>query len=133
VAEANRAALGATAYEMLGGEAALRRLCARFYEIMNENPGAAGIRAMHNADLSMVTEKLTGFLRAWLGGPRDYFLSGERPCIMGLHRALPIGEDERDQWLGCMRQAMRETDVPEDLHEPLASAFARMADAMRSR
>ncbi len=133
MADVSRADLGATAFSLLGGEEPLRRLCARFYQIMNESPDAAGIRSMHSADLTAVTEKLTGFLSAWLGGPRDYFTSGAPPCIMSLHRALPIGAAERDQWLACMNQAMAETDVPAALKAPLAQAFARMADAMRSR
>ncbi len=133
MAEASQAERRVTPFSMLGGEEILHRLCTRFYEIMNTTPDAAGIRAMHGADLAIVTEKLTGFLRAWLGGPRDYFASGDRPCIMGLHRALPIGAAERDQWLACMNQAMAETDVPKDLRPKLAAAFARLADAMRSR
>jgi hemoglobin len=133
VGNASRADLGATPFSLLGGEEPLRRLCARFYAIMSENPDFAGIRAMHGADLTIVTERLTGFLRAWLGGPRDYFAAGDRPCIMSLHRALPIGAAERDQWLACMDQALAETDAPVALKAPLAQAFARMADAMRSR
>jgi hemoglobin len=36
-----------TPYQQIGGEDAVRRLADRFYEIMDGDPAAAGIRAMH--------------------------------------------------------------------------------------
>ncbi len=122
-----------TPYEQLGGEPVVAALAQRFYQIMAERPEASGIRAMHADDLSKVTGSLTEFLRGWLGGPRDWFMRGDRPCIMSLHRRLPIGEAERDQWLACMAQAADETVERAELRPLLMDAFARMAEAMRSR
>lgn len=122
-----------TPFDMVGGREALQRLASRFYEIMSERPEAAGIRAMHAGDLMRVTESLAEFLMGWMGGPRDWFERSDRPCIMGLHRALPIGESERDQWLACMRLAMADTILSDELRAELEPAFFRIADAMRSR
>mgnify|MGYP000060577507 CR=1 FL=1 len=80
-----------TPYELLGGDEGLRRLTKRFYEIMAERSDAATIRGMHAGDLAPVTESLFGFLRGWTGGPRDWFTREDAPCIMSLHRRLPIG------------------------------------------
>lgn len=121
-----------SAFERIGGRDGLGRLAKRFYEIMAQRPDAAGIRAMHRADLGPITESLTDFLMSWIGGPRDWFMRPGRPCIMSLHRALPIGESERDQWLACMKQALDETVSDVDLREELGPAFFRIADAMRS-
>ena len=41
------APIEATVYELIGGEPVVRRLADRFYEIMDSDPGASGIRAMH--------------------------------------------------------------------------------------
>ena len=38
-------------YQILGGEAVLRGLVLRFYELMNTLPEARGIRKLHGADL----------------------------------------------------------------------------------
>lgn len=122
-----------SAFERIGGREGLKRLAARFYEIMDSSPPAAGIRAMHETDLEPVTESLTDFLMGWIGGPRDWFMREGRPCIMSLHRALPIGEGERDQWLACMKQAMAETISDVELRGELEVAFFRTANAMRSR
>lgn len=122
-----------TPYDMLGGEPGVRALSARFYAIMSETPEAAPIRAMHDADLAPIIDKLTGFLSGWLGGPRDYFEAPDAPCIMSLHRRLPIGPGERDQWMTCMRRALAETDLDPSMREKLDQAFTRTAEAMRSR
>ena len=122
-----------SAFERIGGRDGMLRLATRFYGIMSERPDAAGIRAMHRADLAPITESLADFLMGWIGGPRDWFMRPGRPCIMSLHRALPIGEGERDQWLACMSQALEETVVDVELRGELEAAFFRTANAMRSR
>ncbi len=123
----------ASPYALIGGDEPIRRLAARFYQIMTERPDVAGIRAMHADDLTVVTEQLADFLRGWMGGPRDWFMREDRPCIMSLHRSLSFGPDETRQWLVCMNQAMEETGVPLDVAAQLRTAFARLAGAMRSR
>jgi hemoglobin len=120
-------------YLLIGGDEPIRRLAFRFYAIMAERPDAAGIRTMHADDLTVVSEQLADFLRGWMGGPRDWFLKPDRPCIMSLHRAMPIGACEASQWLTCMNQAMVDTGVPPDVASQLRAAFARLAGNMRSR
>ncbi len=122
-----------TPYELLGGDDGVRRLATRFYEIMAARPEAAAVRGMHDDDLTPITDNLYGFLRGWTGGPRDWFEREDAPCIMSLHRRLPIGETERDQWLDCMNSAIDETVGSAEMRDQLRSAFTRMAGAMRSR
>jgi len=123
--------LQATPYDRIGGDAVIEALAARFYEIVATDPCASGLRAMHTGELRDAAGRLALFLRAWTGGPRDYF-GGQGPCVMALHRALPIGPQERDQWMSCMRRALTETiSDPADRAE-LQQAFFRMADAMRT-
>ena len=51
-----------TPYEIIGGEETVRRLVARFYELMDTLPEAYEIRIMHTKDLSSATDKLFKFL-----------------------------------------------------------------------
>ncbi len=122
-----------TPYDLIGGAEAVRRLADRFYDIMDEEHAAAGIRGMHAQDLGQIKERLFEFMSGWLGGPQDYFQRADRPCIRSAHRPYAIGTDERDQWLMCMNRAMVETDVPEPVRKLLDQAFFRMADMLRSR
>src|SRR5579872_530136 len=95
-----------TPYDLIGGEAMVRRLADRFYEIMDTDPGAARIRAMHAKDLAQIRQLLFEFLSGWLGGPPLYSQRSEHRCIMSAHRPYAIGEAERDEWMMCMRRAM---------------------------
>ncbi|MDO9206093.1 MAG: hemoglobin-like protein, partial [Methylotenera sp.] len=51
-----------TFFDLLGGEAGgtenIRKLVETFYDIMDSDPKAAPIRAMHQADLTSAREKL---------------------------------------------------------------------------
>ena len=60
-------------YELIGGGPVVRQVVERFYDIMDADPAAAGIRAMHAGDLGPMRERLFEFLSAWLGGPTTYF------------------------------------------------------------
>lgn len=122
-----------TPYDMLGQARGVRRLCERFYAIMDEDARVSTLRAMHADDLGPMTEKLASFLNAWLGGPRDYFARADAPCMMSLHRKLPIGAEESGQWLYCMERALEECGASETVRAMIEPAFARMAEAMRSR
>ncbi len=121
-----------TPYELIGGEVTVRRLADRFYDILDTDPRAARIRAMHGRDLAPIRQLLFEFLSGWLGGPPLYFKRPEHRCIMSAHRAYAIGAVERDEWMICMRRAMDECGLPADMRALLDEAFLRMADLFRN-
>jgi hemoglobin len=123
----------ATPYDLIGGEPMVRRIVGRFYDIMDSEPEAAAIRAMHASDLAPMRERLFEFLSGWLGGPPLYFLRSDRQCIVSAHRLFAIGVAERDQWLICMRRAMDDCAVPAEIRALLDQAFFKIADAFRNR
>lgn len=45
-------------YEAIGGDAVVQRIVARFYDVMDTDPAAATVRAMHPPDLSVSRERL---------------------------------------------------------------------------
>ena len=120
-------------YELLGGDAKVRELVTRFYDMMDSEPGFAGIRRLHKADLSPAREKLYLFLSGWLGGPQLYTERFGHPMLRARHLPFSIGVRERDQWLACMERAMKDTGVKEDLQAQLAQAFFKTADHLRNR
>jgi hemoglobin len=115
-------------YDLIGGEAGVRALVDRFYDIMDTDPAASAIRGLHGADLGPMRQKLFEFMSGWLGGPRLY-----SSCIMSAHRPYTIGTAERDQWLACMRRALEETGATPAVQKMLERPLFVMADAMRSR
>lgn len=122
-----------TLYEAVGGEAGVRRLVARFYAIMDSEPRAAGIRAMHQADLATAQDKLFMFLSGWMGGPPLYVERYGHPMLRARHLPFSIGEDERDQWVYCMVRAMHDVGLEEKLMLQIGNALWDIADFMRNR
>ena len=120
-------------YELLGGAAAVRALVERFYDLIDRDPAYAVIRRLHGADLAGTRDKLYWYLSGWLGGPDLYVERFGHPRLRARHLPFSIGIPERDAWLACMEQAMRETRVPDALREALAGAFFKTADWMRNR
>jgi hemoglobin len=123
----------ATPYALLGGDAAVRALVERFYDLMDLEPGYAGLRALHAPDLALAREKLYLFLSGWLGGPSLYIERYGHPRLRARHLPFPIGVRERDQWLACMEQAMAEQGLDDALRLRLKEAFFQTADWMRNR
>jgi hemoglobin len=122
-----------SAFDALGGEAALRTLVDRFYDLMELEPAYAGIRALHPSTLDGSRDKLHWFLCGWTGGPDLYVQRFGHPRLRARHLPFAIGIAERDQWMACMGQAMAECGVDEALHERLAAVFFNTADWMRNR
>ena len=122
-----------THYERIGGEAKVRALVQRFYQLMDELPEAYGIRKLHAQDLQGATDKLFKFLSGWMGGPQLYVEQYGHPMLRARHLPFGIATAERDQWLLCMNQALE--DVVEDaaLRRELSASFAKVADHMRNR
>ena len=60
-------------FARIGGTEGVRAVVERFYDLMQDDPRYAALRAMHAEDLFPVRVSLTQFLSAWLGGPRDWF------------------------------------------------------------
>jgi hemoglobin len=122
-----------TPFERLGGEAAVRALVDRFYDLMDLEPGYAGLRAMHPTSLDGSRDKLFWFLCGWLGGPDHFVQRFGHPRLRARHLPFAIGIAERDQWVACMQQAMHELDVDAGLQQELAKAFMGTADWMRNQ
>jgi hemoglobin len=123
----------ATPYALLGGDAAVRGLVDRFYDLMDKVPEYYGIRKLHPQDLAGSRDKLYMFLSGWLGGPGLYVEKFGHPMLRARHLPFSIGVEERDAWLACMLQAMEDTGVEENLRASLLRAFFGTADWMRNR
>lgn len=123
----------ATPYERMGGEPAVRRLVARFYELMDTLPEAYAIRKLHQPDLSSAEQKLFLYLTGWLGGPQLYVEKYGHPRLRSRHLPFPIASNEAEQWMLCMRQAMAEVISDEALRAALDKALNDLAYFMRNR
>ncbi len=122
-----------SAFDWIGGEAAIRRLVDRFYDLMDLEPGYLELRTVHGSTLADARDKLFWFLCGWMGGPQHYIERFGHPRLKARHMPFKIGILERDQWLACMDQAMGEVQVDADLRARLRESFFQTADWMRNQ
>ena len=109
--------MGDASYRAAGGEAGIRKLVDDFYDAMDRLPEASIIRAMHPEDLTPSRDKLARFLCGWLGGPKLYAEKYGSINIPQAHRRFEIGPNERDAWLSCMAEALKD--------QPYAAGFKK--------
>ena len=117
-----------TPYEALGGAPAVRRLVDRFYQLMDELPEAYTVRRIHPESLTGSADSLFDFLSGWFGGPPLYSQKKGHPRLRMRHHPYAIGTVERDEWMLCMTEALREQVADIALREALVQTFAAMAD-----
>ena len=122
-----------TPYEQIGGDAGVRALVERFYDLMDSSPEAATIRRLHAASLKASREKLYLYLTGWTGGPPVYVERFGHPRLRARHLPFHISSRERDEWLWCMDRALDEHDMPAPLREDLRGKLHALADHMRNQ
>jgi hemoglobin len=120
-------------YELVGGEAGLRALVERFYDLIDSAPEAVQIRALHPKSLKQSREKFFMFLSGWTGGPQLYVEKYGHPRLRMRHMPFAIGSTERDQWVWCMNKALDESQFDPHAVEYLKKHLAETADFLRNR
>ena len=120
-------------YQWIGGADAVHALVERFYDLMEIEPAYGELRALHPDSTAGSREKLFAFLSGWMGGPDLYVQQHGHPRLRARHLSYSIGVLERNQWLACMAQALREREVDPLLATRLEASFANTADWMRNR
>jgi hemoglobin len=122
-----------TPFEQLGGDAGVRQLVDRFYDLVDSAPEAATIRTLHAKSLKASRDKLHLYLMMWTGGPQTYVEKNGHPRLRARHLPFAISSRERDEWLGCMDRALDEQPMPDELREQLREKLHALADHMRNR
>ena len=130
---AEHVSVDTTPFEHIGGEAQVRALVDRFYDLMDLDERFAHLRSLHPNVLDGSRDKLFWFLCGWLGGPNHYIERFGHPRLRARHLPYPIGIAERDAWMACMMRAMGETGTDPALAEKLTESFFGTADWMRNQ
>lgn len=133
-ASASPSAAPASPFERIGGHPVLRAITDRFYDLMEQDPAYAELRAMHAQDLSFMRQSLPLFLAGWAGGPRDWFEANPGKCMMSAHAGYAIDAQTAEQWAHAMNRAIAESEVADrEIAEAMAEVLTRMARGMARR
>ena len=121
----------ATPFERIGGLDVLREITQRFYDLMEQDPAYAELRAMHAPDLTEMRRALPLFLAGWSGGPRTWWEENPGKCMMSAHKGIAISAAVAEQWADAMTRAIADADLPHaDLSAEMTELLARMARSM---
>ncbi|MDQ6650321.1 MAG: globin [Actinomycetota bacterium] len=118
-------------YDAFGGEETFRRLVARFYEGVGDDPV---LRPLYpDDDLTAAEEHLRLFLIQYWGGPRTYGETRGHPRLRMRHAPFDIGPAERDAWLRHMRTAVDSLGLPPAAEAPLWDYLVSAAYSLVNR
>lgn len=109
----------------------LQAITERFYDLMEQDPAYAELRAMHAPDLTEMRASLPLFLAGWAGGPRDWFEANPGKCMMSAHGGFAINRATAGQWAEAMTRAIAESDLADrQIGNAMADVLTRMAKGM---
>lgn len=99
-------------YDLIGGADAVRRLVQAFYPKVLAHPE---LRPLFPTDINPVMEKQYMFLTQFFGGPQLYTEQQGHPMMRARHLPFEINETRANAWLSCMKEALTEINISEQL------------------
>jgi hemoglobin len=125
----------AAPFDMMGGEAVVRKIAARFYDLMDETePALAKLHPLdeHGKVSQRSRDGFTLFFIEWLGGPAVYTPIKGHPRLRMRHANVAVDIAMRDAWMRCMSKALTEANLPPDVQAFLEMRLSEVADFMRN-
>lgn len=103
-------------YEHMGGAPVLRKVVEAFYPKVQAHPL---LGPLFPEDILPVMEKQILFLTQFFGGPSLYSDQYGHPMMRARHMPFPITRERADAWLACMKEALEEAGLDEQLRRVL--------------
>jgi hemoglobin len=119
-----------TLFEAAGGEETFRRIGARFYAGVADDPL---LRPLYPEHLEESERHLALFLMQYFGGPSTYSQQRGHPRLRMRHLPFAIGQAERDAWVRHMTAAVVAEGLPDSLSAALLDYFDRAATFLMNR
>ncbi|AJY73786.1 globin [Paenibacillus beijingensis] len=99
-------------YELIGGAPTIRKIVESFYPKVQRDEL---IGPLFKGDITAVMEKQYQFLTQFFGGPALYSDQHGHPMMRARHLPFPITPERAEAWLGCMRSALVDIGMPDEL------------------
>jgi len=126
---------GATPFELVGGEDAVRALAEAFYDAMDAHePTLAKLHELdeHGRVSRRSRDRFAQFLIEWLGGPAAFSSEHGHPRLRMRHGKFPVDVAMRDAWIRAMQRALDARGVEGEVRAFLDERFAHVADFLRN-
>jgi len=119
-----------TPYEAIGGEETVKLIANRFYDIMEQDPMAEELLAIHPQPMDRIRHVFFLYLTMWLGGPNEFEKQFGHPRLRARHLGFAVTPALKRQWMYCMRKAMLQSVHDIALAEKLLEALDQLAEHM---
>ncbi|MBX3356696.1 MAG: hypothetical protein KF724_13455 [Phycisphaeraceae bacterium] len=115
-----------TIYMQLGEEA-FWRIARAFYARIEAHPR---LRPMFPTDLTEPIRNQAEFLMQYFGGPHTYSARKGHPRLRLRHMPYRIDLQARNDWVECMRGALADAQIPDDINAAMMRYFENTATFM---
>ncbi len=118
-----------TMHDRIGGEAVVRALVERFYDLVETLPQGAQILRLHfrGHGMAHVRAEQLDFLNGFLGGQRHYAERHGHMNLRQIHAHVPIRPDNAEDWLSCMDRALGDTGIANPMRQEIQATLTRAA------
>ena len=113
-------------YTRIGVER-LNKLVDSFYDLVFASPV---ISHLFQNEKTEIATKQKAFLTQFLGGPQVYTEAYGHPRMRMRHLPHAITQEAAAEWLRCMKAAIEQQDLEEDLKVALYNCFPQIAAHM---
>lgn len=116
-------------YELVGGEAGVRKLVEAFYDIVESEPDGHALHLLHLRGHGVAHSRIEqfNFLSGFFGGPKLYAQKWGHSNVREMHEHVEIDRAAKDAWLRCMVTAIDRVGLPADAKARLMAPFTRVA------
>ena len=115
-----------TIYEHLGDDK-LQELVKIFYDKVYAHKT---LKELFHKPIEEERDRMFCFLTQYLGGPARYNEKYGHPRMRRRHMSHRIDDEAKEEWLGCMRQAILALSLDENMSVLLYNCFPSMAERM---
>lgn len=122
-------------YDLIGGEAKLRKLIETFYDIVEFEPEGRVLHVLHLRGHGVAHSRIEqfDFLSGFFGGPRLYVQKYGHSDVRLMHEHVEISVEARDAWLNCMSIAIDRVGFSADIKARMMGPFTRVAAILVNR
>ena len=115
--------------DRIGGEAQVRLLVERFYDLIESLPQGRKIMEMHQKGhgLAHVRPEQFAFLSGFFGGRRYYHERHGHMNLREIHAHVEIRRQDAEDWLAVMDRAIDDSGVCEAERVEIMATFRRAA------
>ena len=116
----------------IGGEASLRDLVEHFYDLVETLPEGSNLRRGHARGHGVEHARVEqfNFLKGFMGGRYYYKEKHGHMDVKLMHAHVPIRQEDADNWVLCMSQALSDEGHEGPLADRLDTVFRRVADIL---